>query len=240
MTRQQEGRQIVRWHLYPDAAALYDRAARAIIRIAREATMERGIFRIVLSGGNTPRPLYERLCAMDAQWLAWHVYFSDERCVPRDDPGRNSLMAVSAWLGRVPIPASQIHPIPAERGPQAGAEAYEKVLGGIAEFDLVLLGLGEDGHTASLFPGAKWAERPGSPAVLAVESAPKSPALRVTLGAQRLSQTREAMVIVTGEAKRDAVVAWRAGTKLPVGAIRPAAGVDALLENSLGNAGSLN
>ncbi len=223
-------RQIVRWHLYPDAQALYERAACAIERIAGEATSERGVFRIVLAGGGTPRPLYTRLTAIDAHWNAWHVYFGDERCLPGDHPDRNSTMASAAWLSHVPIPASQIYAIRCEQGVTAAAQTYAATLSGIDVFDLVLLGLGEDGHTASLFPGAEWGAHPGAPAVLAGARAPTPPSARVSLSARRLSEAREVMVLVTGEAKRAALTAWRAGANLPIGAIRPAAGVNALLE----------
>jgi len=233
MNRPEQRQQIVRWHTYPDAAALYDRAARAVSRIAHEATAERGEFHIVLSGGATPRPLYQRLRTMDAQWSVWHVYFGDERCLPRDHLERNSVMAFSAWLSHVPIPADQIYEIPAEQGANAAAQAYAHVLAQVAVFDLVLLGLGEDGHTASLFPGAEWGEQPAAPATLAVPNAPRPPPQRVTLSARRLSLTREAMVLVTGEAKREALAAWGAGKHLPVRAIRPLGGVDVLLEQSV-------
>ncbi len=223
------GRQIVRWHLYSDAEALYQRAACAIERIAWEATSERGVFRIVLAGGNTPRLLYSRLREIDALWSAWHVYFGDERCLPRDHPDRNSTMAAAAWLSHVPIPERQVYGIASEQGATAAAQAYASMLDGIAAFDLVLLGLGEDGHTASLFPGAEWGVQSGA-AALVVERAPKPPSQRVTLSAWRLSQARQVMVLVTGEAKRRALAAWRAGVNLPIGAIRPATGVDVLLE----------
>lgn len=229
--------QIVRWHIYPDADSLYERAARAVGRMSHEATSQRGAFHVVLSGGNTPRPLYERLSTLDAQWSAWHVYFGDERCLPADHPERNSAMAFSAWLDRVPIPRGQIHPIPAERGPHAAARSYGELLWGVAQFDLVLLGLGEDGHTASLFPGADWGVQPGAAATLAVEQAPKPPAQRVTLSAWRLGQTREAMVLVCGAAKHEALVAWQTGKDLPVAAVRPESGVDALLERTLTDSG---
>ncbi len=233
MIRPEQKQQILRWHIYPDANALYERAASAIVRIAHAATSGRGAFHVVLSGGSTPRPLYQRLRTMDAHWPAWHIYFGDERCVPRDNVERNSAMAASAWLNHVPIPATQIYEIPAERGAHAAAQAYAKLLDEVAVFDLVLLGLGEDGHTAGLFPGAGWGDEDGAPATLAVEAAPKPPAQRVTLGARRLGQAREIFVLVTGSVKYNALAAWRAGKDLPVRAIRPAGGVDVLLERSV-------
>ncbi|MHB8454453.1 MAG: 6-phosphogluconolactonase [Acidiferrobacterales bacterium] len=240
MIRQEKKQQILRWHIYPDANALYERAASAIVRIARAATTERGAFHVVLSGGSTPRPLYQRLRTMDTHWPAWHIYFGDERCVPRDHADRNSAMAASVWLNHVPIPAAQIYEIPAEQGAHAAAQIYAKLLDGVAVFDLVLLGLGEDGHTAGLFPGARWGDEVGAPATLAVEAAPKPPAQRVTLGARRLSQAREIFVLITGGVKYNALAAWRAGENLPVRAIRPVGGVDVFLEQSVVDAGLID
>ncbi|MHB8427971.1 MAG: 6-phosphogluconolactonase [Acidiferrobacterales bacterium] len=230
MSSEAAARQIARWHLRPDAAALYVSAARAVERIAQEAISRRGVFRIVLAGGGTPRPLYARLPAIDARWSAWHVYFGDERCLPDGHPDRNSTMAYAAWLSLVSVPACQIYGITCEQDVAAAARNYAALLADVDVFDLVLLGLGEDGHTASLFPGAQWGSQPGAPSVMAVERAPKPPSRRVTLSARRLSAAREVMVLVTGDTKRTAIAAWRAGADLPIGAICPAGGVDVLVE----------
>ena len=136
-----------------DADAMCAEVAARTLACADDAVTRRGRFVVVLAGGNTPRGVYELLRGADADWSRWHVYLGDERCAPRDDPERNSLMAATAWLDHVSIPASQIHPIPAEMGPVDGARRYAATLDPVGEFDLVHLGLGEDGHTASLFPG---------------------------------------------------------------------------------------
>lgn len=183
----------------------------------------------MLAGGNTPRGAYQRLRDARADWSAWQIYFGDERCVPRDDAARNSRMAEEAWLDHVAIPALRRHPIPGELGAAAAAQAYGAILRPVAAFDLVLLGLGEDGHTASLFPGHDWGAAPGSPAALAVLDAPKAPRERVSLSAARLSCAREVLFMVRGESKREALAQWRAGAAIPAGAIRPAAGVDVLV-----------
>lgn len=222
--------QIIRWHTFPSADAVRDQALGWICRAAAEAIALRGVFHIVLAGGTTPRAVYRALCNQAAQWDKWHVWFGDERCLPPADPERNSRMARDAWLDRVAIPAARVHDIPAEAGPQAGAHAYAEALEGVAEFDLVLLGLGEDGHTASLFPGHAWGEAPDSPDVLAVHGAPKPPPDRISLSAQRLSCARQVLFLVTGAGKQDAVMRWRAGERIPVAAICPPGGVDVLLE----------
>jgi 6-phosphogluconolactonase len=195
---------------------------------ADSAIRARGRFHIVLSGGGTPRTAYQRLRQCPAEWAKWHVYFGDERCVPRGEPERNSRMAGEAWLDHVALPPPQLHAIPAERGAEAAAKAYAGTLQDVGEFDLVLLGLGEDGHTASLFPGHEWGEAPGSPAVLAVLDAPKPPPERVSLSAARLSRAREVLFLVSGESKRPALAQWRAGNDIPARAIAPAAGIDVL------------
>lgn len=225
--------QIVRWHLYPDAAALRDKAVAAILRAAAEALARNGAFHLVLAGGTTPRAVYQALCHEPAQWERWHVWFGDERCLPPDDPERNSRMAREAWLSRVPIPAGNIHDIPAELGAEAGAAAYAEALRAVAEFDLVLLGLGEDGHTASLFPGQPWGGEADAPAVLAVHGAPKPPSDRISLSAWRLSAARQVLFLVTGEGKREAVMRWHAGGAIPACAVCPPCGVDVLVEKDV-------
>ncbi|MBI4938613.1 MAG: 6-phosphogluconolactonase [Nitrosomonadales bacterium] len=221
-----------RWHAYRAIPELEQAARQAILEAARQAIRLRGAFHIVLAGGTTPRRVYELLRQADADWAAWHVYFGDERCLPPDHAERNSRMAAQAWLDHVAIPPGQVHPIPAERGAQAAAEAYARMLAGIGQFDLVLLGLGEDGHTASLFPGHDLGNAPGAPAAIAVLDAPKPPPQRVSLGARRLSAARQVLFLVTGAAKQQAIRAWRNGANIPAAAIAPASGVEIYLEAS--------
>lgn len=214
-----------RWHLYADKARLTERAARIILAAAREAVAARGRFAMVLAGGTTPRDVYTRLAAADADWSAWEIWFGDERCLPPEHAERNSRMAAHAWLDRVAIPAGAIHIIPAEQGAEVAASAYARTLADCA-FDLVLLGLGEDGHTASLFPARDW----DGASVLAVQDAPKPPPARVSLSAMTLSRGAQTLFLASGDNKRDAVAAWRAGAAIPAAAIRPSAGVDVLLD----------
>ncbi len=139
-------------------------------------------------------------------------------------------MAATAWLDHVAIPPQQVHAIPAELGPHAAAAAYGKALAGRGDFDLVLLGLGEDGHTASLFPGHDWGATIAAPDALAVFDAPKPPPERVTLSARRLSAAQAVIFLVSGQGKALAVNAWRSGADLPAAAIAPAGGVEVLLD----------
>ena len=223
----------VRWFPFATNNELRDDARRRIIEAARAAIEERDRFVIVLAGGNTPRALYRSLRDADTDWSRWHIYFGDERCVASDDPDRNSFMAAQAWLDHVPIPASQCHPIPAEIGAEAAARRYARELENVGEFDVVLLGLGEDGHVASLVPGKDKSSEELTSDTLAVFDAPKPPPERVSLTAARLSRTRTALFLIEGESKHDAVRRWRAGEKIPASKIRTRSGVDVLLGANL-------
>jgi|CXWL01.1.fsa_nt_gi 6-phosphogluconolactonase len=222
-----------RWHAVADKLALQQMAIETILASAAQAIHERGQFHLVLAGGDTPRGIYHGLRTAETDWFAWHIYFGDERCLPPVDPARNSRMAAEVWLDRVPIPALQLHVIPAELGAVQAARMYAETLWAVGGFDLVLLGLGEDGHTASLFPDHEWGTAPGSPDTLAVLDAPKPPPQRVSLSAARLSRARQVIFLVSGESKHRAVAEWRAGKDIPARAIMPAAGVDVLVESAL-------
>lgn len=221
--------QTCRWHEFDSGAGFEQAASRFILDKAQRAIVARGAFRIVLAGGNTPRSIYRALRDADTDWSAWHVYFGDERCLPADDPERNSQMARSVWLDHVAIPFRQIHPVPGELGPDAAAANYAQDLAEVDEFDLVLLGLGEDGHTASLFPGGAWEHETVLPVVIPVHDAPKPPPQRVSLSPARLSHASCVMFLVCGKGKREAVMNWRAGVAIPASRICPSAGVDVFL-----------
>lgn len=223
----------VRWHGIADAAVLRDAAFRRILDAATDAIQRRGRFVIVLAGGNTPRDVYRMLRDADTDWPRWQVYFGDERCLPAGDVERNSRMAADTWLDHVSIPKKQVHILPAERGANAAAQDYADTLRHVGDFDLVLLGLGEDGHTASLFPNHDWGVNADAADALAVFDAPKPPAQRVSLSATRLSRARAVLFLVEGESKRDAVTQWRTGADIPARAIQPQAGVDVLVEATL-------
>ncbi len=222
-TNQENTKQISRWHTFQTQDEINQATLNRILAAAQQAIAERGSFSIVLAGGSTPKNVYALLKNAQADWSNWHVYHNDDRCLPVDDSERNSLMARTTWLNHVSIPASQIHDIPAELGNVEGAKAYAKTLAGVPEFDLVLLGLGEDGHTASLFPNQPV---DNSADAVPVFDAPKLPADRITVSQQRLSNTREVIFLVTGAGKQDAVNDWRNGVSIPATLIRPKNGVD--------------
>lgn len=224
-----------RWHRVRDAEALARAACERILVTAELAIAARGQFRIVLAGGRTPEMTYRQLAqrhiqgSHPVQWSRWVVYYGDERCLPEQDPERNSMMATKALITLVGIPPAQHHVIPAERGPHAGMARYAEVIEPALPFDLVLLGLGEDGHTASLFPdhahsADEW--------VHAVYNAPKPPPERVSLSAKALSATHSLWVLVSGENKRTALHAWQRGTALPITQVQPADGVDVLIDDA--------
>jgi 6-phosphogluconolactonase len=147
--------------ILPDLEAVSSAAAELLANEAREAVRDHGQFSLVLSGGHTPRRLYELLSSDpfrgQISWERVHVFWADERCVPPDDPRSNERMACQTLLNHVPIPPSQIHPIHCTQRVREVAAEYEALLrtffkDGAPRFDFVLLGLGVDGHTASLFP----------------------------------------------------------------------------------------
>ena len=181
------------------------------------------VFSIVLAGGSTPKSIYQLLAKQQCDWANWHVFINDDRCLPVDDDERNSKMVTEVWLSHVAIPKNQFYVIPAELGPVAGAAAYNKMIKDVGTFDLVLFGLGEDGHTASLFQGHAI---DNSADVVPVFNSPKPPAERVTMSQNRLNNTHEALFLVTGSGKQWAIDQWRSGAAIPAALITPACGVD--------------
>jgi 6-phosphogluconolactonase len=149
--------------VYPDQQSFIDGAANFIVDLAAQAIAERGRFTIALSGGSTPRPIYARLATASYRdriaWSKVHLFFGDERCVPSDDARSNYRMACEALLDHIALPPDNLHRIQGEIDPAQAALSYEQELQHLFRtlafpaFDLVCLGLGDNGHTASLFPG---------------------------------------------------------------------------------------
>jgi 6-phosphogluconolactonase len=215
--------QITRWHSFASQDEINQAILKRILQAADEAIAKYGSFLIVLAGGSTPKSVYQLLAKEQADWANWHVFHNDDRCLPVDHAERNSKMAREAWLNHVAIPQSQIHDIPAELGNVEGAKAYAKTLAGVRSFDLVILGLGEDGHTASLFPNQAV---DNSADAVPVFNSPKPPAERVTISQNRLNNTHEVLFLVTGAGKQDAVNNWLNGVAIPATLIAPVCGVD--------------
>jgi 6-phosphogluconolactonase len=182
----------------PDENAVARAAAATIRDAARAAVSERNRFRLALAGGNTPRLAYARLAdERDVPWNGVEVFFGDERMVSPAHEASNFNMARAALLSRVTIPKSQVHPVNTELETDEAASAYEAVLGR-EPLDLVLLGMGVDGHTASLFPGGV---SEGDPRLVAPAVGPPPHAARVTLTYAALAKARRCLFMVTGAAK---------------------------------------
>jgi 6-phosphogluconolactonase len=206
-------------------------AAEASVATINDAVRERGRCSLVLSGGNTPRTLYT-LLALDFRdripWADVHVFWADERYVPPGDAASNYRMAREALLDHVPCPGGNVHPMPTHlASPNAAARAYHTTLkahfhADWPSFDLVYLGMGEDGHTASLFPQSPGIEEPVR-WVLAVET-PADPPLRITLTLRALLGAANIYVLVAGPEKsgtfRDVLTGAPNPRRWPAGGIR--------------------
>jgi 6-phosphogluconolactonase len=222
-----------------DAAAVYRASADVFAGAAADAVARSGRFSVALAGGSTPKAVYS-LLATDARlrtavpWAETHVFWGDERCVPPDHGDSNYRMAREAMLSRVPVPPGQVHRVRGEEpDPAAAAAAYERELRtsfgtdtGVPRFDLVLLGLGPDGHTASLFPSTTaLSERARLVVANRVE---KLGAWRITLTFPVLNAARLVLFIVSGsdkaEAVRDVLQPRTDAPALPASLVRPVDG----------------
>ncbi|MEA3491040.1 MAG: 6-phosphogluconolactonase [Campylobacterota bacterium] len=217
------------WYVYDDADAVAKEAAERILKHATKSIEDRGVFRLVLAGGRTPEATYRLLVGADTDWSCWEIYFGDERCLPLGDPDRNSVMAGNALLNSVEIPAANIYPIPSEKGAKIAAKEYKSIVKAAIPFDVVVLGIGEDGHTASLFPSHK---HPVDQLVCPVYNSPKPPSDRVTMGIRALSDAREILILATGAGKQDAIEAWQDGEPLPIAKIGNPAPVNILMDRA--------
>ncbi len=206
-----------RWHILESSDDVAVAVCQRVLAAAEQAIAERGIFKLVLAGGSTPEKVYRLLAKAQANWGKWFIYYGDERCLSEEHKDRNSVMAARAFLAHVAIPENQVFTIPAEFGPKLAADFYQKIIADALPFDMVLLGMGEDGHTASLFPGHQhnadeWTH--------AVYNSPKPPPERVSMSAKALSATQQLIFIITGASKQDAIKQWRSGQDLPVASIQ--------------------
>jgi 6-phosphogluconolactonase len=197
---------------------------------ARRSLAERGRFLVALSGGTTPIPFFRRLAQSEEtasfDWSCIDIFWTDERCVPQSDPQSNYETAWRAGLSTLPIPIHGLHRIEAEKPAVDAAEQYEEILRKHLEqtdsLDLVLLGVGQDGHTASLFPGSPALVEP-SKWMMPVE-APAHPSCRVTMTLPLLNRSRLVLFLVRGRGKRDVVRRLLAGEALPANLVQPKSG----------------
>jgi 6-phosphogluconolactonase len=163
--------------------------------------LQEGSRTLVLAGGTTPARCYQLLAEFEVEWGRVTVLFGDERCVPPDHPDSNYRMARATLLDKV-APAT-VHRMPAELGPDEGAAEYEKTIAALVPLDVVILGIGEDGHTASLFPGHPVLKAKGL--VAGVRNSPKPPPERVTLTMAAIQGARQVIILATGAGKAKAV-----------------------------------
>ncbi len=179
----------------------------------------RGKCSVVISGGSTVQHTLEHLTTCDIRWSSVRLYMADERCVPREDSHRNDAM-ISKILVRPALMAPEhFFQIPAELGPHYGAQLYDKTLAGIDHFDIALLGVGPDGHIASLFPNHPSIE--SDERVVAVENSPKFPPNRVSIGLAMLRGATHRVVVVSGSEKSDLIAQLKQGLKPPVALVNP-------------------
>jgi 6-phosphogluconolactonase len=194
----------------PDKSTLIKRSQEIILARLHQALEARDQFTIALSGGSTPKPLYEALGKQSLPWSKIHVFWGDERYVPATNPDSNQLMARQAWLDQIDIPTSNIHPMNTNRGNALqDAEQHEQELhqffqtqpGEFPVFDLILLGMGDDGHTASLFPHTE---------ALSIKNhlvtvGDKDGQPRITFTVPLINQARCVLFVVAGADKRPAL-----------------------------------
>jgi 6-phosphogluconolactonase len=219
-----------------DVQSMAQEAAGIAVTSAQEALPSLPFFRIALSGGNTPRPLYEKLAAEpfrgQIDWERLQVFFSDERFVPPDSPDSNYRMANQALLSRVPIPGSFVHGVPTlDISPEGAAQLYEENIRrvfeldeiSVARFDLILLGMGPDGHTASLFP--ETAALSVTDRMVAANFVPAHQSWRITFTYPVLNAARRVLFLVAGQDKADAVGRIFSGDQsLPAARVEPTEG----------------
>jgi 6-phosphogluconolactonase len=193
-----------------DKPALVQRALELILAKVQDAITDRDRFTLALSGGSTPKPLYEALATQSLPWEKIHVLWGDERYVPPDHPDSNEGMARRAWLDHVPIPAANIHPMPTDAAdPAEAAQRYEQDLqrlfqlpaGELPAIDVILLGMGDDGHTASLFPHT--AALQVGDRLITVGNKDGQP--RITFTAPLINQARCVIFMVAGASKQPAL-----------------------------------
>jgi 6-phosphogluconolactonase len=193
-----------------DKEQLIERSLNIILEQLKTALAQRDQFTLALSGGSTPKPLYEKLAALDLPLEKIHIFWGDERYVAADDAESNQLMARQAWLDQVAFPKENIHPMPTSgNDPAADAEKYDAELrqffqvsaGEFPQFDVILLGMGDDAHTASLFPHTKALTQQTS----LVTVGNKSGTPRITLTVPTINSARCVLFVVAGENKRPAL-----------------------------------
>jgi len=203
------------WLVFDDIDILSKYVAKNIMKIANNSIEREGRFTIVLAGGSSFSKVYKILNNLKSDWSKWHIFVGDERYLPLGDEDRNDRNINQVWLDNSNIPKANIHFIRPELGLSMGANKYEKAVSSVKRFDVVLLGMGNDGHTASLFPGHYYEDR----LVVIEKKSPKSPAHRISMSYSALNRSEYIFKVVCGSDKKHAVDLWMNGQDLPISRI---------------------
>jgi 6-phosphogluconolactonase len=218
--------------VFLDPAVLVQAASERITASLEQALHEKTTATLVLAGGKTPEPIYQLLASepykFRIDWKRVHIFWGDERCVPPESPESNYRMARDVLISRIDAHPDNVHRILGELGAEQAANLYEQEIlrilpgSGIPSFDLALLGMGEDGHTASLFPGAEWDEE----RLVAASVVPQSGAVRVSMTPRILNAAAKTIFLVSGRNKADALacVLENPACNYPAARIRPTQG----------------
>jgi len=206
------------WIVCDDVDDLTVQLAHQILIIANKSIGLNNEFKIVLAGGRSFTGVYDILKESKSDWSKWRVYIGDERCLPMGDRNRNDYIINKSWLYNGRIPKERINFIPVELGIQNALRNYNHILKDVANFDLTLLGMGEDGHTASLFPDSAYSNT-GESDVLIERNSPKLPRNRISMSYSRLNRSKHVFKAVCGHAKANALNLWLHGGDLPISKI---------------------
>ncbi|MFT3784692.1 MAG: 6-phosphogluconolactonase [Tepidisphaeraceae bacterium] len=224
--------------VFPNSAALVEEAAKRIVHSAAQAAAEGNLFSLFLSGGSTPKALYELLASDEwktqLDWRNVELYFGDERCVPPDSALSNYKMALETLIDRVPIPRDNVYRMRGEIEPEVAAKEYGQMLK--EKFrdegpDVLLLGMGDDGHTASLFPGTAALDETHHRCVanhVTADYIPKGTSWRITLTYPFINLSKQVLILVTGASKAERLSEVLEGepapSRLPIQGVQPTAG----------------
>lgn len=235
----------INYYVEPDAAALAEHAARHFAEMAEEAVAARGVARIAISGGSTPKAAFQLLADPNRPWrerVPWgqlELYWVDERCVPPDHPDSNYRMTREALLDHVPLRPEQVHRMEGELDPEAAAARYESDLRNSfrlegaesPRFDLIALGMGDDGHTASLFPGTGALHEMGR--LVTANHVPQKDTWRITLTWPVINHAESVFFLIGGKDKaevlKQVLIGARDPERLPSQLIWPTSGILTLI-----------
>lgn len=204
------------WLIFDNNNSLSEFLSQEVLDIAKISINKKGFFNIVLTGGQSCINLYKTLAKANSNWSKWYIYLGDERFLPKKHKNRNDEAINKIWLDGSLIPKKNINFIQAELGLVRAKNKYERVLNNIDKFDVVLLGVGEDGHIASLFPNCKY---PKNQNVVIEMNSPKLPKERISISYEKLNKAHNVFKIIVGKSKQTIVKMLLQGELFPVSAV---------------------